>query len=80
MTAQNWHELRKTIKLNGKHWINGKSVDSVDSSIIEKQTPIDGTHLLSLVAPQEWGGSGPYKQFLAAVQLLADHTWKEILS
>lgn len=40
----------------------------------------DGTHLLSLVAPQEWGGSGPYKQFLAAVQLLADHTWKEMLS
>lgn len=39
----------------------------------------DGTHLLSLVAPQEWGGCGPYKQFLAAVQLLADHTWKEIL-
>lgn len=39
----------------------------------------DGTHLLSLVAPQEWGGSGLYKQFLSAVQLLADHTWKELL-
>ncbi|MBM3432636.1 MAG: DUF2452 domain-containing protein [Bacteroidetes bacterium] len=38
----------------------------------------DGSHLLSLVAPKEWGKSGPFKQFLAAVQLLADHTWKEL--
>jgi hypothetical protein len=34
--------------------------------------------LLSLVAPKEWGTNGPFKQFLAAVQLLADHTWKEL--
>jgi hypothetical protein len=38
----------------------------------------DNTHILSLVAPQEWGGSGPYKQFLSSVQLLADHTWIEV--
>lgn len=38
----------------------------------------DGTHMLSLVSPKEWGGTGPFKQFIATVQLLADHTWKEI--
>ena len=38
----------------------------------------DSTHILSLVAPQEWGGAGPYKQFLSSVQLLADHTWIEV--
>lgn len=38
----------------------------------------DGTHILSLIAPKEWGGSGPFKKFEAAVQLLADHTWKEL--
>jgi Protein of unknown function (DUF2452) len=38
----------------------------------------DDTHLLSLVSPKEWGQSGPFKKFLAAVQLLADHTWKEL--
>lgn len=37
----------------------------------------DGQHLLSLVAPNEWGASLPFKRFVAAVQLLADHTWKE---
>jgi hypothetical protein len=38
----------------------------------------DNTHILSLVAPQEWGGAGPFKQFLSSVQLLADHTWIEV--
>lgn len=38
----------------------------------------DGNHILSLVAPQEWGGSGPFKQFVSSVRLLADHTWMEL--
>jgi ribosomal protein S8 len=38
----------------------------------------DATNILSLVAPQEWGGNGPFKQFVASVQLLADHTWREV--
>lgn len=38
----------------------------------------DGDHLLSLVSPKEWGPSGPFKKFVAAVKLLADHTWMEL--
>lgn len=38
----------------------------------------DGSHMLSLVAPTEWGGAGPFKQFISSVRLLADHTWVEI--
>jgi hypothetical protein len=38
----------------------------------------DGSHLLSLVHPREWGGSGPFKQFVSGVKLLADHTWMEV--
>ncbi|MER3499058.1 MAG: DUF2452 domain-containing protein [Chitinophagaceae bacterium] len=38
----------------------------------------DGSHMLSLVSPKEWGSNGPFKKFIAAVQLLADHTWKEL--
>ena len=39
----------------------------------------DGSHMLSLVSPKEWGGSGPFKSFVSAVKLLADHTWAEVL-
>lgn len=39
----------------------------------------DGSHVLSLVAPSEWGGgSGPFAHFVATVKLLADHTWVEV--
>lgn len=38
----------------------------------------DGDHMLSLVAPKEWGGAGPFKKFIAAVKLMADHTWVEL--
>ena len=38
----------------------------------------DSTHLLSLVAPQEWGTHGPFKAYISSVKLLADHTWMEV--
>ncbi len=38
----------------------------------------DNSYLLSLVAPKEWGAKGPFKRFVAAVRLLADHTWLEL--
>ncbi len=43
--------------------------------LYEKQ---DGNFMLSLVSPKEWGSNGPFKKFVAGVQLLADHTWKEL--
>jgi hypothetical protein len=38
----------------------------------------DDSYMLSLVSPKEWGAGGPFKRFIAAVRLLADHTWMEI--
>ena len=38
----------------------------------------DDSYLVSLVSPKEWGAAGPFKKFIATVQLLADHTWKEL--
>lgn len=43
--------------------------------LYEKQ---DGTHMVSMISPKEWGGSGPFKKLTAQVKLLADHTWVEI--
>jgi hypothetical protein len=34
-----------------------------------------GTHLLSLIAPDQWGRSKKSFEFVATVRLLADHTW-----
>lgn len=39
------------------------------------QRKADGQHLLSMIAPDEWGRRQPY-DFLATVRLLGDHTWE----
>jgi Protein of unknown function (DUF2452) len=38
----------------------------------------DEKHIVSMISPKEWGGSGPFKKLVAQVKLLADHTWVEI--
>jgi len=38
----------------------------------------DDSYLVSLVSSKEWGAAVPFKKFIAAAQLLADHTWKEL--
>lgn len=35
----------------------------------------DGTHVISMIAPAEWGRRAPYEH-LATVRLLGDHTWE----
>lgn len=35
----------------------------------------DGSHVLSMVAPYEWGKTMPFQEFLSTVRLLADRTW-----
>ncbi|MEZ4988394.1 MAG: DUF2452 domain-containing protein [Saprospiraceae bacterium] len=37
----------------------------------------EGTTVLSMVAPEEWGRKSPFT-FIAEVKLLADHTWDVI--
>lgn len=39
------------------------------------QRKSDGKHLVSMVAPHEWGKRAPYEH-LATVRLLGDHTWE----
>jgi hypothetical protein len=39
------------------------------------QRKSDGAHLLSMIAPHEWGRKKPYEH-LATVRLLGDHTWE----
>lgn len=39
------------------------------------QRKSNGSHVLSMVAPNEWGRKAPYEH-LATVRLLGDHTWE----
>jgi hypothetical protein len=35
----------------------------------------NGTDVLSMIGPQEWGRTFPYHRCVATVRMLADHTW-----
>ena len=35
----------------------------------------DGTDVLSMIAPTEWGRKFPYNRCVATVRMMADHTW-----
>ncbi len=39
----------------------------------------DDTHVVSMIAPHEWGRKKTFKQFLHKIKLLADHTWEIII-
>lgn len=39
----------------------------------------DDNYSISMISPKEWGPAMPYKGYVAAVQLLADHTLKELI-
>jgi len=35
----------------------------------------DGTDLLSMIGPSEWGRRFPFRRCVATVRMMADHTW-----
>jgi Protein of unknown function (DUF2452) len=78
LLARQAQELRKRKELSlliYESKINFKPQIGQVYHLYEKQ---DSSHLLSLVAPQEWGTHGPFKSYVSSVKLLADHTWMEV--
>lgn len=55
------------------------SLSPVIGSIYYLYQKNDDTHFVSMIGPKQWGGKGEaYKNFIAQVKLLADHTWVEV--
>lgn len=52
--------------------MNFEPIISKTYYLYQKKNDID---VLSLVSPEEWGSKHPFKNFVATVTLLADHTW-----
>jgi hypothetical protein len=76
LQAQEIHKRRELSLLIYGARINFSPVIGQVYYLYEKK---DASHMLSLVSPKEWGGgAGPFKSFVAAVKLLADHTWMEV--
>jgi len=73
------HEIQKRKELSMKIYDAKLSFKPNIGQVYHLYEKKDGSFMLSLVSPKEWGGgTGPFKKYIAPVQLLADHTWKEL--
>lgn len=72
------HEIQKRKELSQTIYMARMSFKPNIGQVYYLYEKQDGSHLLSLVSPKEWGPAGPFKRFVAGVRLLADHTWAEI--
>jgi hypothetical protein len=72
------HEIQKRKELSMMIYSARLSFKPNIGQIYHLYEKNDGSSMLSLVSPKEWGQNGPFKKYIAAVRLLADHTWMEL--
>ena len=72
-------EIHKRKELSGIIYSAKLNFSPVIGQVYYLYEKNDGSHLLSMISPREWGGgAGPFKRCVASVKLLADHTWMEV--
>lgn len=75
LLAEQAQAIQKRVEISQKIYEAAVGFEPLISHIYHLYEKEDGTWLLSMVSPQEWGASIPFSAFLGSVKLLADHTW-----
>ena len=76
LLAEQAREIQKRAELSERIYTSKMSFEPLIGHVYFLYERGDGTDLLSMVGPEEWGRSKPFKTFLAKVKLLSDHTWE----
>ncbi|RFS14930.1 DUF2452 domain-containing protein [Emticicia sp. C21] len=76
LLAQQAKEIKNRIDISERIYDAAIGFEPIINHVYYLYEKKDGSDILSMVAPLEWGRSFPFNQFLARVFLLADHTWK----
>lgn len=76
LLAQQANEIKNRIDISERIYDAAIGFEPIINHVYYLYEKKDGSDILSMVAPTEWGRSFPFNQFLARVFLLADHTWK----
>ncbi|MFZ9754860.1 MAG: DUF2452 domain-containing protein [Bacteroidia bacterium] len=72
-------DIEKRLEISHSIYRAELAFEPIIGGIYHLYQKADGSQLLSMVAPYEWGSKMPYADFLHTVRLLADRTW-EILA
>ena len=76
LLGQQAKEINNRIEISERIYDAQMSFEPIVNHTYFLYEKIDGSDVLSMVSPNEWGRKFPFNRFLAKVFLLADHTWK----
>ncbi len=71
--------IKKRVEVSEKIYLAQMNFEPVIGQTYYLYEKEDGSNVLSMISPEEWGRDLPYRSFSARVRLLSDHTW-EVLS
>lgn len=76
--AKQANEIQNRVEVSNKIYQAQINFEPVIGHIYYLYSRANGTDLLSMISPKEWGKRLPYESFIASVRLLSDHTWEVI--
>ena len=76
LIADQAQKLHDRVKISEKIYDAKMGFDPLVGHIYFLYVRKNDEYLLSMVGPEEWGKSLPFKSFEGRVKLLADHTWE----
>jgi hypothetical protein len=67
--------LKRRVEISERIYQTQLGFDPIIGNTYYLYERLDGTDMLSMIGPAEWGRSRPFNRFVAQATLLADHTW-----
>ncbi|MCP9237743.1 DUF2452 domain-containing protein [Lewinella sp. JB7] len=77
LLARQASEIKNRMTVSERIYAAEMNIDPIVSRTYYLYERDNGTHVLSMVSPAEWGPRPPY-HYVATVRLLGDHTWEVI--
>ncbi len=75
LLVQQAETIRKRVEISEKIYLAEMNIKPLIGHTYHLYLKKNGTNVLSMIGPNEWGKSCPYT-FEATVKLLSDHTWE----
>ena len=70
------NEIKNRVHVSKRIYLAHMNFDPIIGQVYYLYKKKNDGDLLSMISPEEWGVSMPFKEYIACVKLLSDHTWE----
>jgi len=74
--AEQAEKIRRRVEISHEIYRSQICFEPIIGQVYHLYEKDDGSKVLSMIAPAEWGRSFPYKALIESVKMLGDHTWE----